>query len=230
MFEELKAAVCWANRELPRYGLVTLTWGNVSGIDDNREHLVIKPSGVSYDRLVPEDMVVVRIADGAVVEGRLRPSSDTPVHRVLYRHFDDVGGIVHTHSAWATAWAQAGREIPVLGTTHADFCPVPVPCTRDLTAEEAASEFEWHTGLTIVEALRGGGHRDVPAILVRGHGPFCWGEGPMEAVNHAVILEEVAKIAHRTLALNPRANLNPAVANRHFARKHGPDAYYGQER
>ena len=228
MLEDLKYEVLQANLMLPRNGLVALTWGNVSAVDPSREFLVIKPSGVAYDELRRDDMVVIRIADGIVVEGRLRPSSDTPSHRVLYQAFRSIGGIVHTHSAWATAWAQAGREIPMLGTTHADFAHGPIPCTRDLTPDEVDATFEENTGRSIVEAFQELDCEAVPAVLVRGHGPFCWGKTAWAAVTNAIILEEVAKIAHRTLALNPEAELNQAIGARHFRRKHGPEAYYGQ--
>ena len=228
MLEALKAAVWQANMALPRHGLVTLTWGNVSAIDDTRQYFVIKPSGVQYDDLRPDDMVVVRVEHGTVVEGSLRPPSDTPSHRVLYQAFAAIGGVVHTHSAWATAWAQAGMDLPVLGTTHADFARGPVPCTRDLTQAEVDAAFEANTGRTIVEAFAERSPEEVPAVLVRGHGPFCWGKDAMDAVKNAIILEEVAKIAHRTLALNPKAALNEAIGSRHFSRKHGPNAYYGQ--
>jgi len=228
MLKALKEQVLEANLALPKSGLVTLTWGNVSGIDENRELMVIKPSGVAYDQLKRDDLVVLRVQDGGIVEGTLRPSSDTPAHRVLYQAFTNIGGIVHTHSPWATAWAQAGLPLPMLGTTHADFARGPIPCTRDLDEAEVAVDFEAHTGLSIVQVLERDQYQDIPAVLVKGHGPFCWGKDAMGAVTQAIILEEVAKIAHRTLALNPGAVLNPAIADRHFSRKHGPKAYYGQ--
>lgn len=227
MLEALKEQVLEANLMLPRHGLAVLTWGNASGLAEDREHLVIKPSGVEYAALRAEHLVVVRVADGAVVEGG-RPSSDTPAHRRLYQTLDGIAAVVHTHSPWATAWAQAGRAIPLLGTTHADFCTGPVPCTRDLTDDEVAGDFEAQTAATVVEALSGRSPAELPAVLVRGHGPFCWGDSPTAAVQHAVTLEEVAKLARYTLALNPMARLSPRLAARHFQRKHGPGAYYGQ--
>lgn len=228
MLEALKSEVWQANLALPKHGLVTLTWGNVSAVDATREWMVIKPSGVAYEDLKPEDMVVLRISDGVVVEGSLRPSSDTPAHLVLYRAFGEIKGVVHTHSTWATIWAQAGQAIPVMGTTHADFAGGPIPCTRDLRREEVQEAFEANTGKTIVETFAAGEYKVVPAVLVRGHGPFCWGSGAMGAVHHAIMLEEVAKMAYYTQMLNPKAKLNPHVASRHFSRKHGPQAYYGQ--
>jgi L-ribulose-5-phosphate 4-epimerase len=230
-WEILKQAVWQANCRLPELGLVHLTWGNVSARDAAGTHFVIKPSGVPYPALRPEDMVVVRMADGAVVDGRLRPSSDTPAHRALYRRRPAVAAVVHTHSRWATSWAQAGRPIPVLGTTHADFAAGPVPVTRALTADDIAGDFEERTGETVADTITDADDPyRCPAALVRGHGVFAWGRSPDEAVEHALICELVAEMAYRTLQLNPEAALPPPVARRHYRRKHGRDAYYGQSR
>lgn len=210
------------------HGLVTLTWGNVSGIDRSTGLVAIKPSGVAYDGLEADDIVVLDL-DGNVVEGDRRPSTDTPTHLALYRAFDAVGAVVHTHSTWATAWAQAEREIPVLGTTHADLCPGPVPLTRALTDEEVAADYEGATGVALVEALPEGGAEEFPCALVRGHGPFAWGADPAAAVANAVTLEEVARLALLTTILDSeRAPLAAAIRDKHFERKHGPRAYYGQ--
>jgi len=229
MLESLKKLVCRANLELVRRGLVTLTFGNASGIDRRRGLVVIKPSGVDYDRLKPADMVVVDLA-GRVVEGRLRPSSDTPSHLELYRAWPDVGGVVHTHSSHATMFAQAGRAIPCLGTTHADHFHGPVPLTRKLTRREVAADYEAATGRVIVERLRGRPPLEVPATLVAGHGPFAWGRDAAEAVHNAVALEEIARTALGTFRINPRvAALEQHLLDKHYRRKHGPDAYYGQK-
>jgi L-ribulose-5-phosphate 4-epimerase len=207
---------------------VTLTWGNVSGIDRDRGLVAIKPSGVAYEGLEAGELVVVDL-DGNVVEGDRRPSTDTPTHLALYRGFDEIGGVVHTHSRWATAWAQAGREIPPLGTTHADLCPGPVPLTRALTDDEIAADYEGATGSVLVEAVGDRGADEVPCALVRGHGPFCWGPDPAAAVENAVTLEEVARLALLTTVLDPdAAPLAAAIRDKHFERKHGPAAYYGQ--
>jgi L-ribulose-5-phosphate 4-epimerase len=207
---------------------VTLTWGNVSAIDRASGLVVIKPSGVAYDALDAGDMVVVGL-DGAVVEGDRRPSTDTPTHLALYRAFEAIGAIVHTHSTWATAWAQAEREIPILGTTHADLCPGAIPLTRALTEDEVASDYEGATGSLLVEAVGERGVDEVPCALVRGHGPFCWGGDAVAAVENAVTLEEVARLALLTTLLDPDAGpLAAAVRDKHFERKHGPRAYYGQ--
>jgi L-ribulose-5-phosphate 4-epimerase len=225
---DLRAAVLEANLALPAHGLVTLTWGNVSGIDRDRGLVVIKPSGVPYDAMTAADLVVVDL-DGEQVDGARRPSTDTPTHVALYRALPDVGGVAHTHSTWAAAWAQAQREIPLLGTTHADLSADPIPLTRALTEEEIARDYEGETGTVIVEALRGRSAAEVPAVLVRSHGPFCWGADPAAAVQNAVTLEEVARMALLTTLLEPGAGpLDAAVRDRHFTRKHGPDAYYGQ--
>lgn len=228
MLQTLRHQVLEANLSLPAHGLVTLTWGNVSGIDRERGLVAIKPSGVPYDSMTAEDIVVVDL-DGNQVEGARRRSTDTPTHLVLYRAFEGIGGIVHTHSTWASAWAQAEREVPILGTTHADLCPGPIPLTRALTDEEIEEDYEGATGRVLIEAV---GERDadeVPAALVRGHGPFCWAEDPAAAVETAVTLEEVARLALLTTVLHPGiAPLASSIRDRHFTRKHGPQAYYGQ--
>ncbi len=229
MLEELKALVCKANLLLPQHGLVTFTWGNVSGVDRERGLMVIKPSGVEYGEMTPEDMVVVDLASGQRVEGRLKPSSDTPTHRMLYRAFPALGGIVHTHSRWATLMAQAGRGIPALGTTHADYFYGEIPCTRRMTPEEIAGEYEWETGAVIVERFQRIDPARVPAVLVHSHGPFAWGPDPLTAVHNAVVLEEVAFMAWHDLMLDPHlAPMQRELMDKHFLRKHGPDAYYGQ--
>lgn len=229
MLEELKRVVCEANLELVRAGLVVQTFGNASGMDRERGALVIKPSGVRYAELRPEHMVVVALDSGQVLEGNLRPSSDTPTHRVLYRAFPTVGGVVHTHSLYATAWAQAGREIPPLGTTHADYFDGPILCTRDLSPAEIRDDYEANTGEAIVRRLGRLDPLRVAGILVHRHGPFAWGRTVEEAVHHAVALEFIAQLAAQTYALNPRTPpLADALLNKHFTRKHGPSAYYGQ--
>jgi L-ribulose-5-phosphate 4-epimerase len=230
---DLREQVAAANRALASAGLVTLSFGNASGVDRDRDVLVIKPSGIPCAQLRPEETVVVALDDGRVVDGALRPSSDTPTHRALYRRFANVGGVVHTHSPFATAWAQAGRAIPCLGTTHADHFAGAVPVTRPLTAEEIAGDYEHQTGEVIAETLTGYGLDPlaVPAALVVSHGPFTWGVGASDAATNAATLELVAAIAWRTLALTPDVQpLGATLAARHFTRKHGPDAYYGQPR
>jgi L-ribulose-5-phosphate 4-epimerase len=217
-----------ANLALRAHGLVTLTWGNVSGIDRERGVIAIKPSGVPYDEMTPADIVLVDLA-GDRVEGTRRPSTDTPTHLALYRAFAEIGGVAHSHSAWATAWAQAGREIPVLGTTHADLCAAPIPVTRPLSEAEIDGDYEGATGRVLVEAMDEKRSDEVPAVLVRGHAPFCWGSDPAAAVEAAVTLEEVARLALLTTVIEPGvAPLAHAIRNRHFTRKHGPRAYYGQ--
>ncbi len=230
MLEKLKQSVYEANMELPRRGLVTYTWGNVSGIDREKGLVVIKPSGVRYEELTPDKLVVLDL-DGKVVEGALNPSSDTKTHLVLYREFPALGGVVHTHSPCAVAWAQAGRDIPCYGTTHADYFYGPVPCARALTPEEIDEDYERNTGRVIVEEFRARGIEPahVPAVICRSHGPFAWGADAAEAVYHAAVLEEVAHMALLTLAVDADAMPAPQhLQDKHFMRKHGPQAYYGQ--
>lgn len=230
MLEELKEIVCKANLELPKYGLVTFTWGNVSGIDRERGLVVIKPSGVEYANMQPDDMVVVSLKDGEVVEGKWRPSSDTATHLALYRAFPELGGIVHTHSRWATAWAQAGRGIPAYGTTHGDYFYGDIPCTRPMTATEIAGAYELETGNVIVETFTGKHPDQIPAVLVHSHGPFTWGKDPAEAVHHSVVLEGLACMAFHTEALNPKVKpMQQELLDKHYLRKHGKNAYYGQK-
>lgn len=228
MLEELKKKVCKANLDLVARGLVIFTWGNVSGIDREKGLVVIKPSGVSYDNMKPEDMVVVDLATGKVVEGDLRPSSDTPTHLALYRAFPEIGGVVHTHSTYATAWAQAGIDLPNIGTTHADYFHDAVPCTRSMNAREVEGDYELETGNVIVERFEGLNPVHTPGVLVKNHGPFTWGKTPDEAVHNAVVLEQVAKMASIAYLVNPRLTMNPLLVEKHFNRKHGPGAYYGQ--
>lgn len=232
MLEQLKQAVYEANMELPRRGLVTYTWGNVSGLDRETRLMVIKPSGVSYEELTPDQLVVLKL-DGSVVEGKLNPSSDTKTHLKLYNAFPELGGIVHTHSPHAVAWAQAGRDLPCYGTTHADYFYGPVPCARSLTEEEVREDYEADTGDVIVETFRERRISPVfvPAVLCRNHGSFTWGKDAAQAVYHAVVLEEVAKMGILTLQIDPQAQPAPAyVLEKHFQRKHGPNAYYGQKK
>lgn len=227
MLEELKDKVCRANLDLVRHGLVLFTWGNVSAIDRESGLVVIKPSGVSYDDMKPEDMVVVNL-DGKVVEGRLNPSSDTPTHVVLYKAFPQAGGVVHTHSTYATSWAQAGLDIPNIGTTHADYFHDAVPCTPDMTESEVKGEYELETGNVIVRRFEGLNPVHTPGVLVKNHGPFTWGKDADEAVYNAVVLEQVAKMASISFGINPALTMNPLLIEKHFSRKHGPGAYYGQ--
>lgn len=227
MLEELKDKVCRANLDLVRHGLVLFTWGNVSAIDRESGLVVIKPSGVSYDDMKPEDMVVVDL-DGKVVEGRLNPSSDTPTHVVLYKAFPQAGGVVHTHSTYATSWAQAGLDIPNIGTTHADYFHDAVPCTPDMTESEVNGEYELETGNVIVRRFEGLNPVHTPGVLVKNHGPFTWGKDADEAVYNAVVLEQVAKMASISFGINPALTMNPLLIEKHFSRKHGPGAYYGQ--
>lgn len=227
--EALRQRVCEVNLRLVRDGLVILTWGNASAIDRGRGLVVIKPSGVPYGEMRPEHMVTVSLDTGAVVEGSLQPSSDTPTHLALYRAFPAIGGIVHTHSLHATAWAQAGRDIPALGTTHADYFHGPVPCTRQMTSDEIATDYEVNTGHVIVERLEGSDPQSMPAVLVASHAPFTWGATVEKAAEHAVVLEYAARLASETLTLAPGAPPMPrALLDKHFLRKHGPGAYYGQ--
>ncbi|MCD7797129.1 MAG: L-ribulose-5-phosphate 4-epimerase [Clostridiales bacterium] len=236
MLEELKEKVFQANLRLVEYGLVVLTWGNVSGIDREEGLFVIKPSGVPYDNMKASDMVVVDL-DGNKVEGDLNPSSDTPTHAYLYRHFDDIGGVVHTHSSWACSWAQAGRDIPAYGTTHADFANTGVPCARGLTVQEVNSAYEYNTGKVIVKEFSNRGLKasECPAVLVHRHGPFTWGSQPFKAVENALILEEVARMAYQTeqmSAFDSSANIGieQYLLDKHYQRKHGKNAYYGQNK
>jgi len=231
MLEELKKQVCKANLDLVKEGLVIQTWGNVSGVDRASGNMVIKPSGVPYDRMKPGHMVVVSLETGRVVEGDLKPSSDTPTHRILYRAFKSIGGVVHTHSLYATAWAQARREIPPLGTTHADYFHGPVPCTRLLTAREIKSEYEANTGHVIVEKFRKVDPLRFPGVLVASHAPFAWGETVEKAVENAAVLEHLARLASETLRVKPSVRpMQKVLLDKHFLRKHGPGAYYGQKR
>ena len=230
MLEELKKQVCEANLLLPKYGLVTFTWGNVSGIDRERGLAVIKPSGVSYEHMVPDDMVVVDL-DGNVVEGKWKPSSDTPTHVELYKAFPQCGGIIHTHSRWATSFAQAGKDIPVLGTTQGDYFYGDIPCTRKMTPEEIGGAYEKETGAVIIETFRSRNidSAQIPAVLVYSHGPFAWGTDAMEAVHNAVVLEECSFMAFHATALTPGlVPMQQELLDKHYLRKHGENAYYGQ--
>lgn len=228
MLEDLKRSVLEANLELPKKGLVTYTWGNVSGIDRGSNLVVIKPSGVPYEDLNVEDLVVVDL-DGNQVEGKLKPSSDTPTHLVIYRNFAQVGGVVHTHSRWATSWAQAGKGIPALGTTHADYFYGEIPCTRTLSPEELQGEYEKRTGEVIVETFLGRNPSYMPGVLVNHHGPFTWGKDAQEAVHNSVVLEEVAMMAYTACSLTPGIkSIDQILLDKHFLRKHGVNAYYGQ--
>ena len=231
MLEDLKKIVCEANLELVRRGVVLYTWGNVSGIDREKNLVVIKPSGVDYAGMSPEDMVVVDLFSSEVVEGKYKPSSDTPTHLELYRNFPKIGGVVHTHSTHAVAFDQAALDVPALGTTHADYFYGSVPCTRALTEAEVTEAYELNTGKVIVEefAKRELDYEAIPGVVVQNHGPFTWGATPDKAVYHAVVLEEVAKMDLLTLSLNPKAQLPQYVLNKHYQRKHGPNAYYGQK-
>jgi L-ribulose-5-phosphate 4-epimerase len=230
MLEELKEKVYLANMELPKRGLVTYTWGNVSEIDRETGYFVIKPSGVDYDTMSPDDMVVMDL-EGNRIEGRYKPSSDTPTHIELYKRYAEIGGVVHTHSPEATSWAQAGRSIPLYGTTHADYFYGEIPCARGLTQEEIDEAYEKNTGLVIIETFDSRGLNPVytPAVLCVNHGPFTWGKDAAEAVHNAVVLEEVAKMALKTELINPKVQVAPdRIRDKHFFRKHGENAYYGQ--
>ena len=241
MLEELKEKVFRANLDLVKHGLVIFTWGNVSGIDRESGLVVIKPSGVSYDEMKASDMVVVDL-DGNVVEGSLRPSSDTPTHLVLYKAFPEIGGVVHTHSTYATAWAQAGLDITPLGTTHADYFHGPIPCTPDMTVKQINGNYEEETGNVIVKTFKKINPVHTPAVLVKNHGPFAWGKDASEAVYHAKVLEEVAKMNYlaetlygvmgttKYVAMGTRPTIMKALIEKHFSRKHGPNAYYGQKK
>lgn len=228
MLEELKESVYRANMLLPKHNLITFTWGNVSGIDRESGLIVIKPSGVEYDTMTAEDMVVVD-QDGNRVEGHYKPSSDTPTHVELYKAFPKCGGIVHTHSRWATSFAQAGMNIPAMGTTHADYFYGDIPCTRPMTPEEIKSEYEKNTGLVIIETFRDRSPADVPGVVVFSHGPFAWGTDPFNAVHNAVVMEEVAFMDYHALMLNPgHRDMQSELMDKHYLRKHGANAYYGQ--
>ena len=232
MLKHLRKLVWQANLDLPKHGLVTFTWGNVSGIDRERGLVVIKPSGVAYEDLTPEDLVLVDLETGRTVEGVLNPSSDTKTHLELYRAFPEVGGIVHTHSAYAVAWAQAGQDIPCYGTTHADYFYGPIPCARHLRQAELEEDYEKNTGRIIVETFRGRNldPAAVPGVICHSHGPFTWGKDPAQAVYHAVVLEEVARMALLTRQVDPAAAPAPQyLQDKHYSRKHGPNAYYGQK-
>lgn len=225
--QELKEKVFEANLDLVKNGLVIYTWGNVSGIDREKGLVAIKPSGVSYEKMRPEDIVILDL-EGNIVEGSLRPSSDTPTHLVLYKAFPSIGGVVHTHSTFATAWAQAGMDISCLGTTHADYFYGPIPCTDDMTPEMIEGDYEKNTGIAIVERMVGIDPVATPGVLVKNHGPFTWGKTPSEAVYHATVLEKIAEITLHTLSLNPDADIRRELIEKHYLRKHGPKATYGQ--
>ena len=229
MLEELKEKVWEANMLLPKYALITFTWGNVSGIDRSRGLVVIKPSGVAYENMKPEDMVVVDL-EGTVVDGKWKPSSDTPTHMELYKNFSGIGGVVHTHSRWATTFAQAGLEIPPLGTTHSDYFYGAIPCTRTMTPEEINGAYEKETGKVIIETFRELDPLTIPAVMVHSHGPFTWGDTPQKAVEHAVVLEECAGMAWQDLLVsnNTVRPIQKELLDRHYLRKHGQNAYYGQ--
>lgn len=232
MLEALKEKVFQANLDLVKQGLVIFTWGNVSGIDREKGLVVIKPSGVSYDTMKASDMVVVSLETGKVVEGDLNPSSDTPTHLVLYRAFPHIQGVVHTHSTYATAWAQAGRDIPNIGTTHADYFYKDIPCTRDMTEAEVKGDYELETGNVIVERFQKDGINPdhTPGVLVRNHGPFSWGTSPAGAVYNAKVMEQCAQMAFISYTVNPETRMNPLLIEKHYMRKHGPNAYYGQKK
>lgn len=230
MLEELKKQVCEANLELVARGVVIYTWGNVSGIDREKGLVVIKPSGVDYERMSPDDMVVVNLSTGETVDGKWKPSSDTATHLELYRRYDQIAGVVHTHSVNAVAFAQAGMPIPALGTTHADYFYGDIPCTRELSEQEVSEAYELNTGKVIIETIDGLGidPMAVPGIVVKNHGPFAWGKSPANAVYNAVVMEKVAEMDLKTLVLNPQAEMKQYVLDKHYMRKHGPNAYYGQ--
>ena len=231
MLEQLKADVLAANLALPAHHLVTFTWGNVSAVDETRQWMVIKPSGVEYDVMTADDMVVVEIASGKVVEGSKKPSSDTPTHLALYRRFEEIGGIVHTHSRHATIWAQAGQSIPATGTTHADYFYGTIPCTRKMTDAEINGEYEWETGNVIVETFEKQGidAAQMPGVLVHSHGPFAWGKNAEDAVHNAIVLEEVAYMGIFCRQLAPQLpDMQQTLLDKHYLRKHGAKAYYGQ--
>lgn len=231
MLEKLKKAVCDANLDLVAKGVVIYTWGNVSGISEDRKYMVIKPSGVDYNGMNPGDMVVVDIVSGERIEGKWNPSSDTKTHLELYRKYNSINGIVHTHSVNAVAFAQAGTKIPALGTTHADYFYGDIPCTRELTKQEVMEDYETNTGKVIIETIENGNYDPmaVPGIVVKNHGPFAWGKSPANAVYNAVVMEKVAEMDLKTLLLNPDSSMAQYVLDKHYMRKHGPNAYYGQK-
>lgn len=228
MLRTLKEKVFEANLDLVKHGLVIFTWGNVSAIDRSTGFVVIKPSGVSYEEMKVEDMVVVDL-DGKIIEGTLKPSSDTATHLELYKSFPHIGGVVHTHSTFATSWAQAGYDIPNIGTTHADYFSDAIPCTRDMTRQEVEGEYELETGKVIVERFRELNPDFIPGVLVKNHGPFSWGKDANDAVHNAVVMEQCAKMASIAFQLNPELKMNQHLITKHFMRKHGPNAYYGQK-
>ncbi|GET22733.1 L-ribulose-5-phosphate 4-epimerase [Prolixibacter denitrificans] len=227
MLEQLKEEVFQANLDLVKHGLVIFTWGNVSGIDREKGLFVIKPSGVDYSVMKASDMVVVDM-DGNVVEGNMKPSSDMPTHLVLYKEFPEIGGVVHTHSTYSTAWAQSGKALPIIGTTHADYFANDIPCTRDMTEEEVFSEYEKETGHVIVETFAQLKPMEIPGVLVKNHGPFSWGKDAHNAVHNAVVMEEISKMATFAFMNNPDLTMNPHLVKKHYERKHGKNAYYGQ--
>jgi len=229
MLEKLKQEVFQANLDLVKYGLVIFTWGNVSGIDRDSSLVVIKPSGVSYDDMKAEDMVIVDL-DGNIVEGSYKPSSDTATHIEIYKADNDIAGVVHTHSTWATIWAQSGKDVPFLGTTHGDYFYGDIPCTRKMTLEEIKSAYEKNTGMVVVETFnkRKLEFMSIPSIIVNNHGPFSWGKSPYDAVHNAVVLEQVSKMAYYALQINNDAKMDKELLDKHYLRKHGKDAYYGQ--
>ena len=230
MLQKLKEEVCKANLDLVKHGLVVFTWGNVSGIDRKNGLVVIKPSGLSYKNMKPDDMVVVDL-EGKLVDGKLKPSSDTPTHLVLYKSFKDIGGVVHTHSTYATGWAQSGRDISCYGTTHADYFFGSIPCTPEMKREQIRTSYEAQTGEHIVQTFLSGNFdpEKMPAILVNQHGPFVWGKSPDQAVNNAIVLEEVARMAFINETLGNKKPISKDLLDKHFLRKHGKDAYYGQD-
>jgi len=228
MLEALKEEVFNANLDLVKHGLVIFTWGNVSAIDRATGLVVIKPSGVSYEAMKAEDMVVVDL-EGNIVEGKLKPSSDTATHLVLYKSFPNIGGVVHTHSTYATSWAQAGLNIPNIGTTHSDYFSDAIPCTRDMTQQEVEGEYELETGNVIVDRFNGLNPDFIPGVLVKNHGPFSWGKDAHDAVHNAVVMEQVAKMAYISYGVNPDLTMSKDLIQKHFFRKHGPGAYYGQK-
>ncbi|NLK22399.1 MAG: L-ribulose-5-phosphate 4-epimerase [Epulopiscium sp.] len=228
MLEALKKSVLEANLALVRYGLVIFTWGNVSGIDREKGLVVIKPSGIQYDELTEAKLIVLDL-EGKIIEGNLNPSSDTATHLVLYNKFKEIGGVVHTHSSWATAWAQAGRGIPPMGTTHGDYFYGEIPCTRKMTSKEIEGAYEKETGNVIVETFKNMNPMEIPGVLVHSHGPFTWGTDSMNAVHNSVVMEEVAKMTYHSMVISPdKGNMDQVLLDKHFLRKHGKNAYYGQ--